>query len=183
MLPNGPAMRICYSDPPYLGCGKKYVADWGPTALEWDKLETHENLIVTMRDEFPDGWAVSLHEPSLETYLHICRRVVGENKVRTSPWVKPFASFKPGVNPAHVWEPIIWYGGRKLGRDVPTVRDYVSCNITLKKGLTGAKPEPFSFWLFNVLGMRHTDTFVDRFPGTGGVSAAWNAFRLQSSAA
>ena len=53
-------------------------------------------------------------------------------------WVKPFASFEPGVNPGYAWEPVIFGGVRNLGRDVPTVRDFVSAPITLKRGLVGA---------------------------------------------
>lgn len=39
---------------------------------------------------------------------------------------------------------------RKKNRKEPTVRDWVSCNITLKKGLTGVKPDGFCYWLFDV---------------------------------
>ncbi|KKM25473.1 hypothetical protein LCGC14_1594680, partial [marine sediment metagenome] len=64
-------------------------------------------------------------------------------------WVKPFCIFKPGVGVAYAWEPILVSGGRKRPRSKPTVRDWVSANITLKKGLVGVKPEAFCFWLFD----------------------------------
>jgi len=94
-------------------------------------------------------------------------------------WVKPFCSFKPGVNPAYAWEPVLYVGGRKRTRTDPTVRDWVSANITLKKGLTGAKPILFGHWLFNLLGMEATDEFVDLFPGTGAMASAWSDWKLQ----
>lgn len=95
---------------------------------------------------------------------------------RIGAWVKPFASFKPGVNPAYAWEPVLFRGGRKRGRDKPTIRDWVSVNITLKKGLTGAKPPDFCFWVFEILGAEPGDEFVDIFPGTGILTDCWNQF-------
>lgn len=101
--------------------------------------------------------------------------------VRVCPWVKPFCSFKPGVNPAYAWEPVIVRGGRKLGRDVPTVRDWVSANITLRRGTHGAKPREFCFWLFRVLGVNRDDEFDDLFPGSGAVAAAWEEFQMRDA--
>jgi hypothetical protein len=168
-------MRFAYADPPYLGCGAKHYAKHHGAAADYDRIETHAALIQRLCDEFPDGWALSLHEPSLRRLLPLC-----PEDCRVSPWVKPFASFKPGVNPGYAWEPVIWRGGRKMGRDVDTVRDYVSCHITLQRGLTGAKPDRFCFWLFELLGMYPDDEFVDLFPGSGAVGRAWDAWRGQT---
>lgn len=87
-------------------------------------------------------------------------------------WVKPFVSFKPGINPAYAWEPVIVNGGRPLGRDTPTVRDFISAPITLRKGLVGAKPEAFCLWILAVLGFRPGDILDDLFPGTGAMTRA-----------
>jgi hypothetical protein len=79
---------------------------------------------------------------------------------------------------AHEWqqmEPVIWRGGRKRDRTEDTVRDWVSANITLKKGLSGAKPPAFCDWVFDLLGATDDDTLDDLFPGTGVVTARWNA--------
>ena len=92
---------------------------------------------------------------------------------RVAAWVKPFASFKPGVNPAYAWEPVIFAGGRKRGKKADTVRDWVACNIALERGFFGAKPEGFCFWLFDLLGMTPDDEFEDIFPGSGAVGKAW----------
>jgi hypothetical protein len=82
-------------------------------------------------------------------------------------WVKPFAVFKPNVGVAYAWEPVIVRGGRKRTREQPTVRDWVSEVITLKRGLTGAKPERFCRWILDVLNFQPGDTLDDLFPGTG----------------
>ena len=159
-------MRFAYADPPYLGCGKLY-AKHHPDAMAWDEPKTHYALIVRLCDEFPDGWVMSLSSPSLQTILPMCPL-----DVRVSAWVKPFAAFKPNVGVAYAWEPVIWRGGRKRTRDQDTVRDWVSANITLQRGLTGAKPREFCRWIFSILNVQPDDEFVDLFPGTNAVGAA-----------
>jgi hypothetical protein len=89
---------------------------------------------------------LSCHEPS----LHILRNYAGRD-CRTGVWVKPFCSYKPNVNPAYAFEPVIFRGGREFTRDDPTVRNWVAANITLKRGLTGAKPRDFCRWVINLM--------------------------------
>lgn len=171
-------MRFAYADPPYIGQAKKHyakeAAQDGRVASEVDHVE-----LIGRLDTQYDAWALSLSTPSLEEILHICRRVVGPNQVRVCSWVKPFAVFKPNVNPGYCWEPIIVKGGRNLGREVATVRDYVSANITLRRGTSGAKPIAFSFWLFEFVGLTPEDQFTDLFPGSGAVTDAYEAWRNQ----
>ncbi len=164
-------MKFAYADPPYYGCGKLYAKNH-PEALVWNTTQAHWELIQRLNAEYPDGWAMSLSTPSLKVILPMC-----PDDVRVMAWVKPFAIFKPNVNPAYAWEPVIVRGGRKRGRDLPTVRDWVSANITLKKGLTGAKPPDFCKWIFDVLGAIPTDTLDDLFPGTGIVTETWLALQ------
>jgi len=166
-------MRFAYADPPYLGCGKLY-AKHHPEALTWDDPQTHRDLLDRLVEEYPDGWAYSLSSTTLRTLLPLCPPTV-----RVMAWVKPFCSFKPNVNPAYAWEPVIVMGGRKRTREEPTVADFVACNITLRKGLTGAKPLGFSFWMFSVLGARRGDIMDDLYPGTGSVTMAWEAYTRQ----
>jgi len=141
-------------------------------------VETHRLLIERLCDEFPDGWALSLSEPSLRHLLPLT-----PEGARTAAWVKPFASFKPNVNPAYTWEPVIFYGGRNRERYEPTAKDHhieapaVAENITLKRGFTGAKPEGFCIWLLDLLGVRPEDEIVDLFTGSGAVRRAWDAYR------
>jgi hypothetical protein len=168
-------MKIAYADPPYLVCCALYKHEHGDDGRCWDDPLTHAALITRLMVEFPDGWALSLSVPSLRAMLNYCPA-----DVRVSPWVKPFAVFKPNVNPAYAWEPVIWNGGRqKRRRSEPTVRDWVSAEITLRKGLTGAKPAAFCWWLIALMGLEPEDELVDLFPGTGAMGLAWEQFQRQ----
>ena len=117
-------------------------------------------------------WAMSCSTPSLQILLPLMPK-----GVRVAAWVKPFAIFKPGVGVAYAWEPIIFREGRKRSRKQPTARDWVSANITLRKGLTGAKPSQFCEWLFDLLTLEPDDEFTDIFPGTGIVGLNWDSWR------
>lgn len=119
-------LRFAYADPPYFGLAKKFYGHMHADAAEYDKLETHAALIERLNEY--DGWAMSLHTPSVRHILPLCPL-----DVRLMAWVKPFASFKPGVGVAYAWEAIIVRGGRKRTRQQHTVRDWCACNITLKK--------------------------------------------------
>lgn len=160
-------MRFAYADPPYIGQAKRHYRDGGtarrklerdPEACEVD----HAQLIARIVDEYPDGWALSASSPSLSKILAQCPK-----DVRVGAWVKPFAVFKPNVNPAYAWEPIVFRGGRRRERSEPTVRDWISCNVELRKGLVGAKPEDVCRWLLAILNVRPGDAVDDLFPGTG----------------
>jgi hypothetical protein len=96
-------------------------------------------------------------------------------------WVKPWTRFFLHVNPAFAWEPLIVFGGRKRGRTKPTLRDWLSASAAHRGGrtFTGRKPDEFSWWLFELLGMEPEDEFVDLFPGSGAVMHAWEAWRGQ----
>lgn len=154
-------MRFAYADPPYVGQAKKhYSAD--PQCAEVD----HAHLIQRLVSEYPDGWALSLSSPSLKQVIALC-----PDNVRVCAWVKPFCAFKANVNPAYAWEPVIVAGGRKRTRKQQTVRDWLAESITLRKGLVGAKPKEFCYWIFDVLNVEEEDTVDDLFPGTGIVTS------------
>jgi hypothetical protein len=158
-------MRFAYADPPYLGQAKRHYGD--------EEVD-HRGLIMRLVDDYPDGWALSCSSPSLQTVLSMC-----PSTVRVAAWVKPFCSFKPNVNPAYAWEPVIWCGGRKRGRTMTTITDFVICNITLRRGLHGAKPDSFCYWLFGLLNIRHGDTLDDLFPGTRAVTKCLDVWMRQ----
>lgn len=171
-------MRFAYADPPYLGQAQRHYAKEAAAAGRVASEVDHEGLIASLAGY--DGWALSLSSPSLRIILPMC-----PTDVRVMAWVKPFASFKPGVNPGYCWEPVIVKRApdRKLGRDVPTIRDYVSCNITLRRGVSGAKPDAFCRWLFDVMGMERDDEFDDLFPGSGAVANTHSAWQEQGALA
>jgi hypothetical protein len=158
-------MKFAYADPPYIGQAKKHYSG-DPRCAEVD----HANLIEMMCSEY-DGWALSCSSPSLQQILAVC-----PNDVRVMAWVKPFCAFKANVNPAYAWEPVIVWRPKKRSRECPTVRDWVSTPITLKRGLVGAKPEAFCFWLFEVLGLTPQDTLTDIYPGTGIVGECFRRY-------
>lgn len=160
-------MKFAYADPPYLGCGKLY-SKHHPDALAWDDPETHRRLIERLSDEYPDGWAMSLHMPSLRTLLPMC-----PVDSRVGAYCKTFAPFRLGVNPAYVWEPVIFRGGRKYTRAEPTVRDWHASPVALGRGLDGAKSREFCRWMFALLNAQRGDDLDDLYPGTGAVGAAW----------
>lgn len=159
-------LRFAYADPPYFGLAAKFYGHLHPNAADYDRLETHAALIARLCSEY-DGWAMSLHAPSLRDILPLC-----PPDVRVMPWVKPFASFKPGVGVAYAWEPLIVRGGRRRSREQLTVRDWCACNITLQRGFQGAKPARVIEWVLEVLNVQPQDTFDDIFAGSGAVSRA-----------
>ena len=159
-------MKFAYADPPYIGQAARHYKDHKDYAGEVN----HKELIDKLVSDYPDGWALSLSAPSLKQILNLC-----PDDVRVMIWVKPFHAWK-NVTPSYGYEPVIVYGGRKrpsYGKESVKAlgyKDWVSANITMKKGLTGAKPERFCIWLFEVLNVEPNDTLDDLFPGTGIVS-------------
>lgn len=166
-------MRVAYADPPYPGEARRHYRR-DPTGIPAAEVD-HAALITQLCDEYPDGWALSTKSTALQALLPLC-----PSDVRISPWCKSFGIFRPGVNPAYVWEPVIWRGGRqKRSRKEPTVRDWLVAPVTLRTGTHGAKPDLFSFWIFQLLGLRPRDTFDDLFPGSRRVGRAWQRWQTQ----
>lgn len=174
-------MRFAYADPPYLGCCALY-GHFHPDNRCWNDTETHARLIARLQIDFPDGWALSASTPSLKSILPYC-----PDGSRVGAWVKSFGAFKKGVRPAYMWEPVIFFGGRNPANghshapperngkqntpkdfliteaESPAIRE----SITLKKGLTGAKPEAVCRWILDLLNVQIGDEIIDLFPGTG----------------
>lgn len=184
-------MRFAYADPPYLGTNAKRI--YGPhhdAAGDYTRPETHQALIDRLSAEYPDGWALSLHEPSLRAILAMC-----PDDVRVACWVKgsPSLPFKTPVQ--RHWEPVIWRGGRpyegaaRCGdwhytaqmppHENPNTSLQTDADKRWRVAKFGRKPRGFSFWMFDLLGARKGDELDDLFPGTGAVTAAWREFTGQ----
>lgn len=165
-------MRFAYADPPYLGCAKAHYSSdpSGIVAAEVDHLDLIKQL------ETFDSWALSTHSPGLRVLLPMC-----PPDARVGAWVKPFCSFKPNVNPAFAWEPVIFRGARKRGRNDLTVPDFVIANITMRTGTHGAKPQEFCFWLFELMGLKPDDELFDLYPGSGAVTSSWETWKRLAS--
>jgi hypothetical protein len=167
-------MRFAYADPPYLGVCYRYDHHH-PDGLCWDDLATHAALVARLARDYPDGWALSLSAPSLPAILPLC-----PDGVRVAAWVKPWAAFKRNVRVAYTWEPVIVHGGRASSKDgaLPT-RDHLSAGMTMRRGLTGAKPEAFNTWVLNLLGwVPELDHLDDLYPGTAGMADVRDRLRL-----
>lgn len=186
---SGRPLNVAFGDSPYYGCCALYGHEHGHGGYRpfdgrcWDDIETHRRYIDWLQVMYPDGWAVCASAPSLRLLLPMM-----PDDIRIGVWVKTFSAFKKGVRPAYAWEPVIWRGGRnpsagfrhappEKGGKQNTPKDFfethtqvnegLACPITLKKGLTGAKPEDFCRWVLDLLNVQPGDTVVDVFPGTG----------------
>lgn len=181
-------MRFAYADPPYLGRGEYYRA-FHDDAMSWNDPETHRKLIERLQAEFPDGWVMSLSERSLRTILPMCPPAA-----RVGAWVTDRPRFAGKAVPVRKhFEPVIFMGGRSYGDTGNRTADYiitkqqplpagqpryamVKQDIRAGKTFLGRKPQAFALWVFELLGLRPADEFVDLFPGSGAVADAYQAW-------
>ena len=167
-------MRLAIVDPPYYGHSQQFYGDLHEQASDYDTLDAHRDLIDRL-GEF-DGWALHMTSSNLHDILPLCPK-----DARVMAWVKPFCSWKKNVTVAYAWEPVVVWGGRKRPSEHTgheTVRDWVAANITLQRGLVGAKPAEVVWWLLEVLGAQPDDEIIDMFPGSGAVQQAIDAWRI-----
>ena len=170
-------MKIGYADPPYPGCSAEHYGDHPDYAGEVD----HKQLLERLQDEY-SGWVLHTHVPGL---LMMSERGWLPKGVRVCGWFKSFAAFKRNVSVAYAWEPVIIKAARKpavskrmIYRDFKEVPDSIKVGITMKKGLSGAKPPAVCMWAFELAGAHYQDTLDDMYPGTGAVTDAWKAWQL-----
>jgi hypothetical protein len=164
--------RIGYADPPYIGCAHLY-SDHPDYGGEVD----HADLIERLEADF-DGWV--LHATATPRSFAELAPLVEKTGARWCSWVKGFAAFKRNVSVAYAWEPVIIKPARKpVVSKRLVMRDWIEHPITLKRGLTGAKPEGVCHWAFELVGACPGDDLRDLFPGTGAVSAAWRTWEMK----
>jgi len=174
VIGSGRPARIAYADPPYIGCAHLY-RDHADYAGEVD----HAELIDRMEQDY-DGWI--LHTSATPAAIALLAPLVLETGARWCSWVKGFAAFKRNVSVAYAWEPVIIKPARKPVVSTRLVmRDWIECPITLRKGLTGAKPQAVCQWAFELVGARPDDELCDLFPGTGAVADAWRHWQRKFS--
>lgn len=164
-------MKIAYADPPYIGCAHLY-RDQESYAGEID----HAELIERLQSEY-DGWI--LHAAATPKSMAVLAPLVEKIEgARWMSWVKGFAAFKKNVSVAYAWEPVIVKVARKpVVSKRLVMRDWIQESITLRKGLTGAKPEAVCHWAFEMVGAHPDDDLHDIYPGTGAVTKAWATWR------
>jgi hypothetical protein len=172
-------MIFCYADPPYPGQSKRLYGDHPDYAGEVD----HHELIDRLVSEFPDGWVLSTAAKSLQDVLGLC-----PPGVRTLAWVKTWCP-PMSVRVQFSWEPVILCGGRPWNKETSrTVRDSLVCGPPahgfVQQGpqhVIGAKPARFARWVFECLGAKPGDEFVDLFPGSGAIGREWDAWAAQGN--
>lgn len=166
--PRPPSLKIGYADPPYPGCAHMYKGH-PDYAGEVD----HAALVKRLCEEF-DGWVLHTASTTLGQVLPLIPK-----EARLMAWVKPFAAFKRNVSVAYAWEPVIVRAARKpVVRGRIVMRDWIAEPITMKKGLTGAKPRNVARWAFEMVGAEPQDDLHDIFPGTGAIKTAWEEWRV-----
>lgn len=163
------ALRFAYADPPYPGLSG-YYRDHPDYAGEVD----HASLLEQLRDEFPDGWALSTSAAALPTILRLPSCPPG---VRVAAWVRGERPTR-SARPLNAWEPVVYFGGRAVLSSVDARRIDVLSHVARPRTtdparVIGAKPAAFCSWLFDLLGAQAGDELVDLFPGSGGVTNAW----------
>jgi hypothetical protein len=164
------AMRIGYADPPYVGCAHLYK-DHPDFGGEVDMAE----LVNRLQSQY-DGWV--LHASATPASVAILAPLIEGSGARWMAWVKGFAAFKKNVSVAYAWEPVIVKPARKpVVSKRLVMRDWIQESITLKRGLTGAKPEAVCHWAFEMAGARPEDDLVDLYPGSGAVTRAWKSWQ------
>jgi hypothetical protein len=166
--------RMAYADPPYPGQSKRLYGDHPDYAGEVD----HAELIADLLARFPDGWALSTSARALPAVLRLC-----PDRALVCCWLKRATSPPMGDNRMYSWEPVIL-----CDTPNPTQPTRLHCEANAAQYtfrpkvdgyVVGAKPEGFCFWLFDAMGLRSNDQLDDLFPGSGAVSAAWDAWRAQ----
>lgn len=164
-------MKIGYADPPYIGCAGLY-RDHPDYAGEVD----HVALVERLEAEF-GGWVLhaGAHNASEEVLAPLMARL----GARKCIWVKQFAAFKKNVPVAYAWEPVYIKAARKpvVSKRIVPLRDWIMCPITMKRGLTGAKPEPVVHWALEIAAARPEDELHDLFIGSGAVTKAWRTWQ------
>ncbi len=156
-------MKIGYADPPYPGCAHLYK-DHPDYAGEVD----HKALINKLESDY-DGWILHTSSVALKDIVPLLPK-----DARIMAWVKGFAAFKKNVSVAYAWEPVIVKAARKpVVSKRLVMRDWIEHSITLRKGLTGVKPEKVCQWAFEMVGACPSDELDDMFPGTGAVKKSW----------
>lgn len=157
-------MKFAYADPPYFKQGKKHYGKLHDAADIWDGKQAHLDLIDRLIREYPDGWALSCNPAELPWMIQ-------HEGIRVCAWVKTFHQIR-GTTVQYAWEAVLLYGGRKDNKRKPMVRDWLSCRIAMKKGLTGAKPTEFNLWILDLLNFKNGDVLDDLFPGTNSMAEA-----------
>ena len=163
-------ISVAYADPPYPGKASIYRGH-PDYAGEVD----HAELVNRLVDGWPDGWALSTSADALPRILRLC-----PDDVRVAAWLRGPRINRRALRPLSSWEPVIYCGGRLKTTETPRTDSLVAAakaRLTDPGRVTGSKPAAFVWWLFELLGLEPHDELADLFPGSGGVTRAFDRFR------
>lgn len=169
-------MRFAYADPPYYMQGKKKYEPFHDDVDIWDQKQTHIDLVARLYDEYPDGWALSCNPQDV---LWLAPHLMADTRI--CAWTKSFHQIRP-TTVQYAWEAVLLHGGRRVYKRKPMVRDWLSCPISMQKGLPGAKPDLFNIWVLQLLNYQKGDELIDLFPGTSSMSRAIEIYEIQLEA-
>lgn len=163
-------MKLAYADPPYPGQAKRHYKN-DPSGIPAKEVDSAELLKELLKNY--DGFALSTSEPGLFIIIDaLPKGFLRENGIRSAPWVKPWSHFRPFVKVQYSHEYVLFKSARSNG-ERPSVRDFLVCNPTRKKGTHGAKPDEFCDWVLNLVGYwQDRDTIDDLYPGSGAFTKA-----------
>lgn len=185
---GGQRLRLAYADPPYPGLSRKYYGTHPDYAGEVD----HAALIASLAADY-DGWALSTSAAALPAVLALC-----PPGTRVAAWHRGERPTR-SRGPLNAWEPVLYAGGRLhvapagprdaslsaavhddalaiAARRVDSLVYRPGVRRTDPARVVGAKPAVFIRWIFDLLGALPGDEFVDVFPGSAGVSRAWEIY-------
>lgn len=160
--------RFGFGDPPYEGKAHLYRAhpDYGGEV-------SHEQVISRLAMFDGAVWACS--SDSLRRILELA-----PPEAKVGVWVR---GERPGrsYRPLDAWEAVVYWGGRFRLR---TVEDRVTNALVFParprtsdpKRVVGAKPAAYCQFIFDLVGAEPGDEFVDLYPGSGGVTRAWEIY-------
>lgn len=173
MVEEVDGVKLAYADPPYPGQAKRHYSN-DPSGIKAEEVDSV--VLLQHLSENYDGFALSTSEPGLILIMgELPKGYLKKNKIRIAPWVKMWAHFRPWVDVQYAHEYVLFRTKRAKGSR-PSVRDFLICNPSKKKGTHGAKPPEFNDWILNILGYQKEDTLDDLYPGTGGMSEAIQRF-------
>jgi hypothetical protein len=175
-------VKLAIADPPYLGRAQRYYgvgghgagygrlrADEHPEAADWDKEETHLNLVRYLQANY-EAWAIAMTIHSIHVYSSAVE-IGSSTGYRFGAWVKPDGSVPSGSRIQTSWEPVLFFipKQRRIRSSGMNVNDHLSVRAG---GLNfmGAKPQAWTRWVLDMLGYNpETDTVDDLFPGSGAI--------------
>lgn len=162
--------RLAYADPPYVGLSQKYYRDHPDYQGEVD----HGALVAQLCEY--DGWILNASAESIPLLVSLLSGISGW---RVASWHKGGIPCKARYARSS-WEPVFYKPARPHLEGTTGIDSFTGsarARHTDPAYVIGAKPPAFLDWCFrDLLQAARNDTLIDLFPGSGGVSRAWEKY-------